>query len=592
MIPNTDINCGKCATPMYSDCVLWSGSESTVACIPLSSAGKCCDSSITQVITDIAQFACDTNVSDLANYNYQCLASSCACSITDFFDLFNLVITKVCNLEAGTVAVGDLDWNCYATPASAITGITQVIQYLIDQTCQTGKPSGLNPYCYTLPETYDINTVLEAIMQQTCDMLQLSGLTWGSCFDSPISNSLQDVIQNILTTVCTITKLDLNWGCFVNSPLDNSINSAFQNTIDELLYRFDFQNINWTCISGSTNCETTISVAFNKLITYMCSKLDMSTINWSCFTSTSTNSIVAVINQIINNLCFTLNWGCITPSIDNKISSHLQAIIDGINAQKITYNTNHFVVTGTTCSDRGLSLKQGEWVAFLPYKYDASATTSINKRTDTNSGVTYTTVEVSNGFALVTSSVNPQGTSSQPKMYAYLDSLGYVTIVGTFQVGLKLDASTYTRQYGITSAYTSGGTNGTFENENGTASITMSSSGVYMPLFTMPTINGYTLNPGVKGMTGVPTSDRGEVTCAGYSLNFDPQYYVSGQVNASTYTATYSKSKNYPKSSFATLYTISRDNNGRAAVTIMPTWDSTEKIPITLYFKATFNINN
>jgi hypothetical protein len=24
----------------------------------------------------------------------------------------------------------------------------------------------------------------------------------------------------------------------------------------------------------------------------------------------------------------------------------------------------------------------------------------------------------------------------------------------------------------------------------------------------------------------------------------------------------------------------------------MPTWDSTEKIPITLYFKATFNINN
>ena len=147
MIPNTDINCGKCATPMYSDCVLWSGSESTVACIPLSSAGRCCDSSITQVITDIAKFACDTNVSDLSNYNYTCLANGCGCSITDFFDLFNLVITKVCNLEAGTVAVGDLDWNCYAAPASAITGITQVIQYLIDQTCTTGKPSGLNPYC-------------------------------------------------------------------------------------------------------------------------------------------------------------------------------------------------------------------------------------------------------------------------------------------------------------------------------------------------------------------------------------------------------------------------------------------------------------
>lgn len=134
MIPNTDINCGKCATPMYSDCVLWSGSESTLDCIPLSAAGKCCDSSITQVITDVAKFACDTNVSDLANYNYTCLANSCECSITSFFDLFNLVITKVCALQSNAASIGDLDWNCYTTPASAITGITEAIQYLIDQT--------------------------------------------------------------------------------------------------------------------------------------------------------------------------------------------------------------------------------------------------------------------------------------------------------------------------------------------------------------------------------------------------------------------------------------------------------------------------
>jgi hypothetical protein len=363
MIPNTDINCGKCATPMFSDCVLWSGSQSTVACIPLSSAGKCCDSSITQVITDVAQFACDTNVSDLANYNYTCLASTCSCSITDFFDLFNLVITKVCNLEAGTIVVGDLDWNCYAAPASAVTGITEVIQYLIDQTCTTGKPSDLNTYCYTLPETYDINTVLEAIMQQTCDKLQLSGLTWGSCFSSPVSNSLQAVIQNILTTVCSITNLSLNWGCFVNTPPSGvtTINSSFQNIINEVNYRFDFQNINWTCISGTTSCSTTASAAFNKLITYMCSKFDMTGINWGCFTGTTATTTVAVINQLITELCnISLSWGCLTPT--TGLASQLQTIITAINAQTIAYNSTYFVVSGSSCSNRSLNIKQGTWV--------------------------------------------------------------------------------------------------------------------------------------------------------------------------------------------------------------------------------------
>jgi hypothetical protein len=350
---------------MYSDCVLWSGTESTVSCIPLSAAGKCCDSSITQVITDIAKFACDTNVSDLTNYNYTCLANNCACSITSFFDLFNLVITKVCNLEAGTIAVGDLNWNCYATPASGITGITEVIQYLIDQTCITGKPSNLNPYCYTLPESYDINTVLEAIMEQTCTMFQLSGLNW-ACFDTPVSNSLQNVIQNILTTVCNITNLDLNWDCFHNSPTQNTINYSFQNIIDEMYYKLDFSNIVWGCVyDGSSSCTDSISIQFNRLISYMCSKFDMSTINWGCFTGTATNSIVAVINQLISELCnISLTWGCVNGGVPvSGLKNQLQAILDAINAQKIGYNTAHFSITGTTCSNRGLSLITPTWTA-------------------------------------------------------------------------------------------------------------------------------------------------------------------------------------------------------------------------------------
>lgn len=362
MIPNTNINCGKCATPMYSDCVMWSGSQTSVACINLTQGGNCCDSNITQVITDVAQFACDTNVSSLSGYTYACLVDGCGCSVSTFQDMVNLMIAKICAFESGNFTIGTLDWNCYTDPAPSVTGITDIIQYLIDQTCITGKPSGLATYCYTLPETYDINTVLEAIMEQTCDMLQLSGLTWGSCFSAPISNSLQDVIQNILTTVCTITDLSLNWGCFVNAPTSNSINDSFQNTIDEINYRFDFQNINWACISGTTTCDITISAAFNKLITYMCSKLDMSTINWGCFTGTATNSIVAVINQLITELCnISLSWGCLTPT--TGLADQLQTIIDAINAQKIAYNTAHFTVTGTTCANKGLSLITPTWTS-------------------------------------------------------------------------------------------------------------------------------------------------------------------------------------------------------------------------------------
>ena len=446
MIPNTDINCGKCATPMYSDCVLWSGSESTVACIPLSSAGKCCDSSITQVITDVAQFACDTNVSDLSNYNYTCLANGCGCSITDFFDLFNLVITKVCNLEAGTVAVGNLNWNCYAAPASAITGITQVIQYLIDQTCTTGKPSGLNPYCYTLPETYDINTVLEAIMQQTCNMLQLSGLTWGSCFSSPISNSLQNVIQNILTNVCQITSLDLNWRCFTNHPsATTSINSSFQSIIDEVGYKLDFQNINWACVGGSTSCETTVSYAFNKLITYMCSQLNMGTVNWGCFSGTTSTTVVAVINQLITDLCnITLSWGCLTPTLG--LGNQLQTIINAINAQTIAYNTNHFVVTGTTCADRGLSLITPSWVDYGFSGIVSGATIYVSHSASSNEGYLvdpYGNVRLGSGYFDCTDTVKLETFAST------FGSFGFYLPIAIIPTAIAPKTGTICRSYGF-----------------------------------------------------------------------------------------------------------------------------------------------
>lgn len=364
MIPNTNMNCGKCATPMYSDCVLWSGSQTSVACISLTQGAHCCDSTITDVLTDIAQYACDSNVSALSNYTIpSCLSGACECSITNFYDMINAIMAAICN-DRGVIGSLEFDWNCYATPVQNLSSVTAVIQYLIDQTCTTGKPSGLNPYCYTLPETYDINTVLEAIMQQTCEFIDMSGLSWGSCFNSPISNSLQDVIQNILTTVCQITSLDLNWNCFANLPTGNTINYSFQNIIDEMSYKLDFQNINWGCVyDGRSSCTDSISVQFNRLITYMCSQFDMSGIDWNCFAPTTSTSTVAIIQHLIDELCnITLTWGsCLTPV--TGLANQLQTLIDAVNAQTIAYNTNHFSVTGTTCSDRGLSLITPTWTA-------------------------------------------------------------------------------------------------------------------------------------------------------------------------------------------------------------------------------------
>ncbi len=365
MIPNTNMNCGKCATPMYSDCVLWSGSQTSVACISLTQGAHCCDSTITDVLTDIAQYACDSNVSALSNYTIpSCLSGACECSITDFYDMINAIMAAICN-DRDLIGNLEFNWNCYAAPSASVSSVTAVIQYLIDQTCTTGKPSDLNSYCYTLPETYDINTVLEAIMEQTCAFLDMSGLSWGSCFELPISNSLQDVIQNILTTVCTITKLDLSWNCFNNLPFDNTISYSFQNIIDEMSYKLDFQNIVWSCVyDGSSSCTDSISVQFNRLISYMCNQFDVSGIDWSCFAgyAPETYTISGVIQHLVDELCnISLTWGCLTPT--TGLANQLQTIIDAINAQTIAYNTDHFTVTGTTCADRGLSLIIPTWTA-------------------------------------------------------------------------------------------------------------------------------------------------------------------------------------------------------------------------------------
>ena len=434
MIPNTDINCSKCATPMYSDCVMWSGAD--LSCLLLTK--DCCDTSITDVINKLGAYIC--NFSNVTDYMF--------------------------------------------------------------------------PFCFDSYSISDFHGMQQAMLTQIC------------------------VLQS------EIGPLDFNWGCY-SSGVTSSVTLAIQRLIDE------------TCAKLTTQ----------------------------------------------------LTWGCTTSGTTNSINDSLQAIINAQNSQKISYNSSHFVVSGSSGScNQGLSLKQGQWVPFLPYKRGGTNTTAITKRNCPGTAVT-NTVEVSNGFALINSGLNPSNGYTQPQMFAYLDALGYVTVVGAFTIGILAECNTNgrgdsTNTYyvgsGITSAYvTVSGNPGTFSNENGSGTIVMSSpSGVYMDLFTMPPINGVIYYPGMAGIApAIPPAAvqlRGEVTTCGYGINFDNKYYTapSGSPSGSTnFSATYSKCLNYPDAEFPVYLTYSKGNNG-LDVYVQPMWVSDSKIPITLYVKFTFNINN
>ena len=115
MIPNTDINCGKCAAPIYSDCVMWSGGN--LPCVTL--LQDCCDTSLTTVITSIGNYMC--NITNVGNYNIPvCMESY---NITDFVGMQNAMMDLICNS-----AVGNLTFGCI--PSGTTT--TEIFQNIID----------------------------------------------------------------------------------------------------------------------------------------------------------------------------------------------------------------------------------------------------------------------------------------------------------------------------------------------------------------------------------------------------------------------------------------------------------------------------
>lgn len=356
------------------------------------------------------------------------------------------------------------------------------------------------------------------------------------------------------------------------------------------------------CITLLQNCcDTDLTTVINLLGNYICSIGNIENYQIpTCLNSYSISDFTGLQNAIMEQLCAQntaisvsgITWGCLTSGTTSSIRDNFQAIINNVSSQEITYASSQFVISGSSnACNQVLYLKQGEWVSFLPYKLGSISTTPITKLAYTGS---YTTVEVSNGFSLATSATNPQGSNSQPQMYAYLDSLGYVTIVGTFVIGHQRAANTYSVGSGITSAYLSSGTLGTFANENGTGSIQMSSSGIYMKLCSTPIISGVGYYPGSVGIPGTNIV-RAEVSTCGYGVNYDNQYYnaSSGYPSGGTsFSANYDTCINYPTAYFPVYLTYNKNNSGTLDLYVQPSWNSNYKIPITLYVKITFNINN
>jgi len=377
--------------------------------------------------------------------------------------------------------------------------------------------------------------------------------------------------------------------------------------VTNYMFPFCFESYSISDFHGMQQAMLTEICVLQSEIDTLQSEIGPLDFNWGCYSSGVTSSVTLAIQRLITETCAklttNLTFSCFPSGATNSINNSLQAIINAQNSQKISYNASHFVVSGSSGScNQGLSLKQGEWVPFLPYKLGGSSTTSIVKK---SCGSTYTTVEVSNGFALAQGSgINPSNGYTQPQMFAYLDSLGYVTIIGTFVIGVPLncsDTTTYNIGSGITSAYltSSGNPLGSFTNENGSGTIAMSSnSGVYMELCTIPPINGVIYYPGMAGIApAIPPAAvqlRGEVTTCGYGINFDNKYYASavGSPSGSTnFSADYKKCLNYPAAEFPVYLTYSKGSTG-LSVYVQPMWVSDSKIPITLYVKFTFNINN
>lgn len=106
-----------------------------------------------------------------------------------------------------------------------------------------------------------------------------------------------------------------------------------------------------------------------------------------CIETTTNMSLTALIVAMSDVICSTgggsttvtgITWGCVATPGTTSVSDAVQTVVTSLNAQKIAYSTSDFTVTGTSCSDRTLTLKKGVWTNITPvawYNGFSAATT-------------------------------------------------------------------------------------------------------------------------------------------------------------------------------------------------------------------------
>lgn len=150
MIPNTDINCGKCATPIYSDCVMWSGQN--LACVTV--LQDCCDTSLTKVVELLGDYVCNMG----SGLTWACVTSGATTSTSDTFQaIINAIntqsieystsyfsVTNTGSCPSKSLAVKQGTW-VTITGATFYSGFSaySTLQYMIEPATNTVKLRGL-----------------------------------------------------------------------------------------------------------------------------------------------------------------------------------------------------------------------------------------------------------------------------------------------------------------------------------------------------------------------------------------------------------------------------------------------------------------
>lgn len=288
-----NLNSSTCS-PISSNCVIWQGPD--IQCINL-----CSGDTISDVTEKLAIELCNIlNILNVENYDLSCFNIN-SCGPTDFKELIQFLIARICELEGVTPTSGtsglDCPVNCIVTVASCLVENGQVTMNLVDyvnlianrictiiseisiinstldnhETRITALESAPAPSftmpTVTLPCDIDtstgilpsgVNTVVasvEALAQANCDLISATG-------------TYTDIL-NVIVPGCALTDIALEPGWV---PVPSTLAESINNVWISICYLYsnlsapvtvtmtDSSTVNFTTVTAGPNYEFTADV--------------------------------------------------------------------------------------------------------------------------------------------------------------------------------------------------------------------------------------------------------------------------------------------------------------------------------------------